>query len=37
MAKFVTRPLSDDDFTIELTQGEKFIGVFNNMFRGNSN
>ena len=30
------RPLRDDDFTEDLTQGEKFFGIFYNIFRGNS-
>ena len=33
----MSRPLRDDDFTIDLTQGEKLIGTFYNIFRGNSN
>ena len=30
------RPLRDDDFTEDLTQGEKFFDIFYNIFRGNS-
>ena len=32
----MSKPLHDDDFTIDLTQGEKLIGIFYNIFRGNS-
>ena len=33
----MSRLLRDDDFTIDLTQGEKLIGIFYDMFRGNTN
>ena len=33
----MSRPLRYDDFTIELPRGEKLIGIFYNIFRGNSN
>ena len=33
----ISRPLRDDDSTINLTQGEKFFGIFYDIFRGNSN
>ena len=33
----MSRPLRDDDFTKDLTQGEKLIGIFYNIFRGNAN
>ena len=33
----MSRPLRDDDFKIALTLGEMFIGIFYNIFRGNSN
>ena len=33
----ISRPLCDDDFTIDLTQGKKFFSIFHNIFRGNSN
>ena len=29
------RPLRDDDFTRDLSQGKKFIGIFYSIFRGN--
>ena len=33
----MSRPLRDDDFTIDLTQWEKLIGTFYKIFRGNAN
>ena len=33
----ILRPLRDDDFTTDLTQGEKFFDIFHDIFRGNSN
>ena len=33
----ISRPLGDDDFTIDITQVEKFFGIFYNTFCGNSN
>ena len=33
----MSRPLHDDDFTTDLTHGEKLIGIFDNIFRGNFN
>ena len=29
------RPLRDDDFTMDFTQGKKFIGILYKIFRGN--
>ena len=28
--------MCDDDFTVDLTQGDKFINIFYNIFSGNS-
>ena len=33
----ISGPLRDDDFTIDLTQGEKFSVFFYDIFRDNSN
>ena len=33
----ISRPLRDDDFTIDITQVEKFFGIFYNTFCDNSN
>ena len=33
----MSRPLRDDDFKIALMLGEMFIGIFYNIFCGNSN
>ena len=32
----MSRPLRDDDFTTDLSQEEKLIGVFYNIFSGNA-
>ena len=39
MANFfnMSRPLRDDDSTTDLSQEEKLIGVFYNIFSGNAN